>query len=62
MTLTRRASGLRASVTPPPTAHAEGEQHESGHQPAGGGFQFRIGENVLVRQDVEPSERGAREE
>ncbi len=66
MSLNRRTSRfrmrIRVGLTPSPTAHANSEQHESGHQPAAGGFQFRIGENVFVRQNVEPSERRSGDE
>jgi hypothetical protein len=65
MTLNRRASRLLARIrigAPPPTAHAESEQHESGRQPAARGFQFRIGENIFVRQNVEPSHARAEQE
>jgi len=66
MSLSRRTGRLRTRIrvglTPAPTAHSKSEQHESGHEPAAGGFQFRIGKNVFVRQNVEPSKRRSRDE
>ena len=66
MMLSRRASRLRTrlrvGLTPAPTAHAKGEQHESGHEPSASRFQFRVGQHVFVRQNVEPSERRSRDE
>src|SRR4030095_14148829 len=53
---------IRVGLTPAPTAHAKSEQHESGHEPAAGGFQFWVGKHVFMRQNVEPSERRFRDE
>ena len=51
----------RSSLAPSPTAHAESEQHESGHEPAAGGFQLRVGQNIFLGQNVEPGESRAAE-
>ena len=53
---------IRVGLTLAPTAHAKSEQHESGHEPSTGGFQFRVGQNVFMRQNVEPNERRCRDE